>query len=128
MYTFYKFKTRGIGLISTQFIKKDTYLGDYYSKEISSSPTTRHVFDGWIETDPLGRYLNHSINCNTYLLPDTYRVKIYSLTDIQVNTEVTVNYLKVGESINLPDDFRRRYKIFEYPYVEEEIILDKYTI
>lgn len=128
MYSFYNFKNRGIGIISNIDIQKNTYIGEYLSKKEQLSPHSRLIYDGWIETNPLGRFLNHNIDCNLYFVKKENIIELYTLADIHKHTELTVDYTKIQNLINLPDSLVLEYHIFNFDYIEEEIIIQKNII
>lgn len=128
IYTFYNFKTRGIGLISKTRIPKDTCIGNYLSKNIQLTPQSRFIYNGWIETNPLGRYLNHNPNSNLILVKGDGVIEAHAKMDIDANVELTVNYMDIIKIIDLPKDLVEKYKIFDYDYVEEKILLNSNLI
>lgn len=125
MFTLYKFSTKGIGVVSTTVIPKGTFIGHYYSKNIIPSEKNRLLHDGWVETYPLGRFLNHNMKSNLRLILDKDVVMIYSDQIININEELTVNYLKAVNLINLPDRLIAKYGIKNFEYEEELIDLSK---
>ncbi len=128
MYSLYKFKTRGIGIISTIDIPKDTFVGNYFSKKEQITSESRLIYDGWIETNPLGRYLNHNSDSNLYLIKNADNIELYSKYDIKINTELTVDYFEIKNLINLPDSLVLSYEIYNFDYIEEEIVTNKNII
>ncbi len=128
MYSLYKFKTRGIGVISTIDIPNGTFIGNYLSKKEQLTSESRLIYDGWIETNPLGRYLNHNKNSNLRFLKKDDVVEIYSNQNILKNTELTVDYTQIIKLINLSDSLVLTYEIFNYDYIEEEIVTNKNII
>lgn len=128
MYSFYKFHSRGIGIISSDLIFKDTLIGEYYSKNIQITVNTRHVYDGWIETTPLGRFLNHNPQSNLRLILEENTVKAYAVEDIAPKTELTVNYIEAADIINLPYSLRVKYNFDNFTYDSENIDIQKASI
>jgi hypothetical protein len=128
MYSLYKFKTRGIGVVSTINIPKDTLVGNYFSKKEQLTSESRLIYDGWIETNPLGRYLNHNKNSNLRFLKKDDVIEIYTNQNILKNTELTVDYTQIIKLINLSDSLVLAYEIFNYDYIEEEIVTNKNII
>jgi hypothetical protein len=128
MYSLYKFKTRGIGVVSTIDIPKDTLVGNYFSKKEQLTSESRLIYDGWIETNPLGRYLNHNKNSNLRFLKKDDVIEIYTNQNILKNTELTVDYTQIIKLINLSDSLVLAYEIFNYDYIEEEIVTNKNII
>lgn len=125
MFTLYKFFSRGVGVVSTTTITKGTLIGYYYSKNIIPSEKNRLLFNGWVETYPLGRFLNHSIDCNLNLILDKDVVMIYSAELIHPGIELTVNYIQAVDLIKLPDHLIIKYGIKNFGYEEEIIDLNK---
>lgn len=125
MYNFYKFTTRGVGIVSTVPIVGGTLVGEYYSKNIQITPNTRHVYDGWIETSPLGRFLNHSPQSNLRLILEKNAVKAYAVEDIAPEVELTVNYIEAANTINLPNSYRVKYNFYNFTYENENIFIQK---
>jgi len=121
MYIKYNFKTRGVGIISSIPILKNQYIGNYLSKTELITNQSRALYDGWVETNPLGRYLNHNreFNCQLKLNGDV--IKLYSLKDINKWEELTINYLDIVNLINLPDELIQKYQIKDYDYIIEKI-------
>jgi hypothetical protein len=123
MFKRYKFNSRGVGIISSKIIPRNTLVGNYFTKTEPITIQSRFIYDGWIETNPLGRYLNHNNipNCDLVISGDT--IEIYTNKEIPVFEELTVNYLKVIELINLPQSLIERYSIIDYDYIEEEVVI-----
>jgi hypothetical protein len=123
MYSKYNFKTRGIGMISIIPILKNTYIGNYLSKTEIITNQSRAIYDGWIETNPLGRYINHNSTPNCRLIKDENYIKLYSIRDIEKWEELTVDYLNMTKVINLPEQLIKKYSIINYPYIDEPIVV-----
>jgi len=121
IYSFYNFRTRGVGLISNKFIPKSTFIGNYFVKKELIGPTDRFIYNDWYETNPLGRYLNHNKNnnCDFILLDNT--VRIISNKDINKNEEITVNYLSAVKCIEIPSEICEEYGIKDFEYINEKI-------
>lgn len=128
MYSFYKFETRGIGIISTKDISENTYIGEYLSKNEHLSPHSRLIYDGWIETNPLGRYLNHNSKPNLYFVKRDSVIQLYTKEFIHSNVELTVDYTEVKKIIGLPDSLCLVFEIFDFDYVEEKVVINKNII
>jgi len=128
MFKKYKFNSRGIGIISSRLIPFNTLVGFYFTKKEPITIESRFIYDGWIETNPLGRYLNHSRtpNCNLSIEDET--ICIHTNREINPFEELTVNYLDVIRLINLPEDLVKRYSIVDYDYVDEEVIIKQNLI
>ena len=126
MYCLYNFKTRGIGVISN--INADTLIGNYISKNEIISSQSRLIWDGWIETNPLGRYINHNSNSNLYCVKKNNIIQVYSKYEIDKDTELTVNYMEIIKLINLPYELAVSYKIIDFDYIEEKIVINKSII
>lgn len=128
MYCLYNFKTRGIGVISNININADTLIGNYISKNEIISSQSRLIWDGWIETNPLGRYINHNSNSNLYCVKKNNIIQVYSKYEIDKDTELTVNYMEIIKLINLPHELAVSYKIIDFDYIEEKIVINKSII
>lgn len=122
MYRIYNFKTRGIGVISTKEILNNSLVGYYFTKIEPITIESRFIYDGWIETNPLGRYINHNRNPNCRLVLNNDVIEIYTKRNIEELEEITVNYLEIVELISLPESLVERYAIKDYDYIEENII------
>lgn len=128
MYLKYNFKTRGIGIISSVDILKNTYIGNYFSKTELITNQSRAIYNGWIETNPLGRYINHNSNYNCRIIEDGNFIKLYYICDIKKFEEITINYLHISDIIQLPDYLIKKYSIINYNYINEPIIINSSLI
>lgn len=128
MFIKHNFKSRGIGLVSTKKISKDIYIGDYFTKFESVTTESRFIYDGWVETNPLGRYLNHNKNSNCKLILDGDAIRIFTNTNIKEYEELTIDYMKVIQLIKLPESLIKRYSIIDYDYIDEKISTNKSLI
>lgn len=128
MFKKYKFNTRGIGIISDKHISKDSYIGNYFSKIEPITLDSRLIYEGWVETNPLGRYINHNRTPNCDLLLDDNLIKIYSNKNINQFEELTINYLNVIKLIELPMRLINKYGVYDFDYIEEEIIIKQNLI
>jgi len=74
----------GLGLFSTEQIKKSTDIGISHVKD-------RHFTNGYIRT-PLGGFINHSNtpNCETFV--EGRLISIITITDIKEGQELTLKY------------------------------------
>lgn len=128
MFKKYKFNSRGIGIISSKIIPLNALVGNYFTKTEPITTESRLIYDGWIETNPLGRYLNHNKipNCNLILENDI--IKIYANRDINELEELTVNYMNVISLIGLPIRLTNKYGVYDFDYIEEEIIIKQNLI
>jgi hypothetical protein len=111
--------TRGFGLVADEDIPSITKLGEYLIKDIQPEGDVVEVWDGWVETPLLGRYLNHSQDPNTFSILKGKYVYIYTKRTIRANEEITVNYLEVAELINLPTDKCEEFGIKNFEYIHE---------
>ncbi len=125
MYSLYNFETRGLGVISNTFIQKGTYVGNYFSKNEPITLKSRLIYDGWIETNPLGRYLNHNLDSNLNFVKKKDVVELITNSDINQYTELTVNYLQISELIEMPEELKIKFGICNYEYIEEQIKIQK---
>ena len=62
-------QTRGKGLVTEDTIFPGYPIGIYLSKNLTPIVEGRVLYDGWIESTPIGRYVNNSNspNCNVSL-------------------------------------------------------------
>lgn len=126
MFKTYKFQTRGIGVITTDFIKENSQVGIYFEKPSTSKKLVRHIYDGWFETSLLGRYVNHSNKPNCIPLLQKSNIVLISVQDILPNHEITINYFDIVTLLNLPDSEITKHGIKDYQYVDENIeLIDK---
>lgn len=111
-----EFRTRGKGLVTLDTIFPGHIVGLYLSKDLKPIVEGRVLYDGWIESTPIGRYVNHnnSPNCNVSL--DGNNISLVSNDVIDYNEEITVNYLEVAELIDLPKDHYTKYGIEDFDY------------
>lgn len=121
MIKLYTFKSRGVGVITTEIINENSFIGNYMMKDIRITSNSRLVYDGWIETNPIGRYLNHNITPNCFLKKIGNSLKLYSNKPIDEFTELTVNYFEVADRINLPTELYLKYNITNFNYELEPI-------
>lgn len=128
MFKRYKFNSRGIGIISSKVIPFNTLVGNYFTKSEPITIESRFIYNGWVETNPLGRYLNHNRNPNCNLILNKDSIEIYTNREISVFEELTINYMNVVNLIELPESLIDRYSIIDYDYIEEEIIIQKELI
>jgi len=128
MFKRYKFNSRGIGIISSKVIPFNTLIGNYFTKSEPITIESRFIYNGWVETNPLGRYLNHNRNPNCNLILNKDSIEIYTNKEISVFEELTINYMNVVDLIELPESLIDRYSIIDYDYIEEEIIIQKELI
>jgi hypothetical protein len=124
LYSKYKFKTRGIGIISNTQIIKDTYIGNCASKFENITKENRIIYNEWIETNPLGRYINHNRNPSCKLILDGDTIKLYSINNIDMWEELTINYLDMARLIELPENLIKKFGIKDFEYITEIIKVD----
>jgi hypothetical protein len=123
MFKKYKFNSRGVGIISSKIIPFNTLIGNYFTKSEPITNKSRLIYEGWVETNPLGRYLNHNRNSNCNLILNKDIIEIYTNREISVFEELTVNYLDVIDIIELPIRLKNKYGIYDFDYIEEEVII-----
>lgn len=121
----FKFKTRGHGIVSTEDIKKDTVIGNYFEKKHTSNEIPRYIYNGWFEHPYYGRYINHNRDSNCYLHLNENCIEVISKIDIQKNTEITINYFDIVNMLNMPDEEIKKHGIEDFTYIEEIVDLDK---
>ena len=121
----YKFETRGVGLITDRLISKGAFVGNYVLRNVPTSPLQRHIYDGWVETDPFGRYLNHNDNSNLEFVLNNEAVEVFAREDIEPYTELTVNYFDLVNLLNVPKSIVEEFSIKKFSYEEELIKINK---
>jgi hypothetical protein len=121
LYSTYRFKTRGVGIISNTQIIKDTYIGNCGSKFETITKESRIIYDGWIETNPLGRYINHNRASNCKVILDGDFIKLYSITNIDMWEELTINYSDMGNLLKIPETLRKKIGNRDFDYIPEVI-------
>ena len=124
MLKIFKFKTRGNGVITTELIKKDEYIGTYLENPTTSFKVVRHIYDGWFETPLLGRYINHNIESNCNLIKTDNSIKLISKCDILENQEITINYFDVIDLLKIPSDIVLKHGIYNFSYIEENVMVN----
>ena len=124
MVKIFKFKTRGHGIVATDDIPTETFIGNYFEKDHKSNEIPRYIYDGWFETPFLGRYVNHNKNSNCKLVLTNDSIKLISKNLINKNEEITINYFDIVHLLNLPEDEVKRHGIVDFDYIEEKIDLD----
>jgi hypothetical protein len=118
------FPSRGIGLVAMEDIEPITNLGEYLIKGITPTEDTKEVWDGWVETPILGRYLNHNKNANTFPILKGKDIFIYTNRKINRLDEITVNYFDVANLIDIPPDKLEELGVKDFEY-KDEIIIEK---
>lgn len=121
IYFRYRFNTRGVGIVSNTQIVKDTYIGNCASKFETITKENRIIYNGWIETNPLGRYINHNRTPNCKVILDGDTVKLYSMNNIDIWEELTVNYLDFANVIEMPENLLEKFGIRDFDYIPETI-------
>ena len=122
MYSNYKFLKKGIGLISTQRITKGVTVGTYMQKGIPLVEDCVKINDGWVETYPLGRFLNHSTSPNLDFNILNSKVILIASRNINKNEELLVNYLSLKKLLNIPDKIIDVHKVRNFTEDREKII------
>ena len=122
------FPDRGKGLIVEDTILPGTIVGTYLSKDLKPIVEGRVCYDNWIESIPLGRYINHNRipNCNVTL--DGNTISLVSNNVIDYNEEITVNYIEVAELIKVPKDQYDKYGIKDFDYTPVKNVSIKPTL
>jgi SET domain-containing protein len=82
--TIHNSEVHGLGLFSTEDIKKDTLLGITHVKD-------DRFPDGYIRT-PLGGFFNHSQYPNVKIISDDQYLYIVTLCDIKAGDEILAVY------------------------------------
>lgn len=122
------FPDRGKGLIVEDTILPGTVIGIYLSKDLKPIVEGRVCYGNWIESIPLGRYINHNRipNCNVTL--DGNNISLVSNNVIDYNEEITVNYIEVAELIKVPKDQYDKYGIKDFDYTPVKNVSIKPTL
>lgn len=128
MFKKYKFNSRGVGIIASDVITTNTLIGNYFTKNEPITNESRLIYEGWVETNPLGRYLNHNRNSNCNLILNGDIIEIYTNKEISIFEELTVNYLDVIDIIELPIRLKNKYRVFDFDYIEENVIIKQNLI
>ena len=110
MFTKYNFESRGLGIIATTEIPAQTHIGSYFTKDESVTEENRLIYDGWVETNPLGRYMNHNRdnNCDLYLSGDV--IKLVTNRSIKLHQELSEHHL-----YRLQIQAKSQQELSEYP-------------
>ena len=123
-----EFQTRGKGLITEDTIFPGTIIGTYLSKDLEPITEGRILYDGWIESIPIGRYVNHSRTPNSNVSLEGNNIYLISNNVIDYRDEITVNYLEVAELINLPKSEYSKYGIEDFNYTPQINVSRKPTL
>lgn len=107
---------KGVGIVASKEIKEGTFLGVYFKKDIELIKDCSYVFNGWIETYPLGRYLNHSFSPNLSFEITNCEVQLYTNIAVSRETELTVDYLKLKNLLFIPDSVISKRAVDEFLY------------
>lgn len=121
MVKLYNFKTRGLGVITTEAIPKEFFIGSYMKKDINQSSNSRLIYNGWVETNPLGRYINHNRNPNTFIKEVGDSLNLFSTEKIRSYSELTINYFDVAKTLEIPQNKLTELGVVDYDYVDEAI-------
>lgn len=121
MIKLYNFKTRGLGVITTEALPKGFFIGSYMKKNINQSSNSRLIYNGWVETNPLGRYINHNRNPNTFIKEIGDSLNLISSQKLDAYSELTINYLDVAKILKIPQSRLKELGVDDYDYIEEEI-------
>ena len=82
-------KIDGLGIFTTQKLKKDTYLGITH---IQTNQSGKPEFTNAQVRTPLGGFINHSKNPNSKLITNGNNTELYTVKDILISEEITVKY------------------------------------
>lgn len=123
MVKLYNFKTRGLGVITTEEIPTGFFIGSYMRKYINQSSNSRLIYNGWVETNPLGRYINHNRSPNTFIKEVGDSLNLISKEKINGYSELTINYFDVAKTLKIPQNKLTELGVVDYDYVEE--VVDK---
>jgi len=91
---------RGTGVFSNVYLNAEDLVGIY----IENKPNRigRKLTDTLWETDPLGRFCNHSERPNTSLVQTEIGYNLYANRPIDIGEEVTVSYHVVEYKLGRP--------------------------
>ena len=118
----FKFPSRGIGLVAMEDIDQIINLGEYLVKGGEITDESREIWDNWVETPILGRYLNHNKKPNTFPILKDDKIIIYTNRKINRLDEITINYFDVATLIDIPENKFEEIGIRDFEYTDEKII------
>ena len=111
MFTTCPIRNKGIGIVTSKEISQGTFVGVYLKRGIELVKDCKYIFNGWAETYPLGRYLNHSYSPNLSFEVTNCEIKLYSNIDIAKEVELTVDYIKLKDLLFLPDSIIKQSNV-----------------
>lgn len=103
IFNFYYDEVKGVCIVTSLNIEKGTTIGTYLLKEGRLIKDCIELVDGWIETYPLGRYLNHSTNPNLEFNYLKDSVELVANRHIKANEELTVDYSEIKKALKIPN-------------------------
>lgn len=103
MFNFHFDKVKGVCIVTSLNIEKGTTIGTYLLKEGRLIKDCIELVDGWIETYPLGRYLNHSTSPNLEFNYLQDSVELVANRHIEANEELTVDYSEIKKALKIPN-------------------------
>lgn len=90
---------KGKSVFAVGTISRDEFIGEYY-RDTPNDQYTKNIF-GFYDRE-LGRYCNHGIPVNTYVVKVDGGYDLYALCDIQDNQEIVVDYQYMEQLSNTP--------------------------
>ena len=105
MYRIRKTKNMGYGVFTNKSFESESIIGKVCVKgAIPYITVGRLIYDGWCETHPLGRYINHSSEPNCNVIHNDNIINLVSNTAIKQDDELTMNYFDIAKIVNLPKE------------------------
>lgn len=95
MYSIKKSEIHGKGIIADRSISEGVIIGEWIT--LKPDPDFRRLSDHHYETDPIGRYCNHSDSPNTEIMTTVFGIYLVS-KGIDKDEEITVDY-RIAENI-----------------------------
>lgn len=126
MYSFYNHKDKGICLITNIKLNKGTILGPYLIKHGKLIKDCVEIIDGWVESYPLGRYLNHSTKPNLQFKYTEDTISVITSSEIEAGEELTVDYIEIKDILTIPDKIISLKEIAKFK--EQSILLENKSL
>lgn len=91
---------KGTGVFSNKYFEVEELIGVYIQNE--PSKVGRQLTSSLWESDPLGRFCNHSERPNATLVQTKTGYSLYANRSIEIGDEITVSYPAVEFKLNQP--------------------------
>jgi hypothetical protein len=91
---------KGVGVFSNAYFEEEEFIGEYV--ESRASKLGRKLTATLWESDPLGRFCNHSERPNTTLVKTENGYNLYANRPIDRGDEITVSYHVVEYKLERP--------------------------